>query len=73
MKAKTKDSGYESFKFLKEWHDLMEKENFSDEQYGRVFRAMNNYCYFDIETELPSPEDIIFQMSKPILKREIRL
>ena len=53
---------------FKSWHELMDREKFSDEQYGKVYRAFNNYCYYDIETELPSPEKFIFEMAKTFIK-----
>ena len=35
----------------------------TDEQYGRLSRALNDYCFFGINTELAGVEKIIFTMA----------
>jgi hypothetical protein len=36
----------------------------TDEQYGRISRALNEYCFFGIEPDLSGNEKIIFTMAK---------
>jgi hypothetical protein len=40
-------------------------EELSDEQYGHLSKALNEYCFFGIEPKLSGIEKIIFTMAKP--------
>jgi hypothetical protein len=48
--------------FYVSWHEAMNE--LTDEQYGRVSRALNDYCFFGIEPDLSGNEKIIFTMAK---------
>ena len=58
-----------SLTFFKNWHELITKYQLTDEQYGKLIRAMCKYCFYDEDdTELPLPAAMIFEMSKPNIK-----
>jgi hypothetical protein len=48
--------------FYVSWHEAMDE--LTDEQYGRISRALNEYCFFGIEPDLSGIEKIIFTMAK---------
>jgi len=49
--------------FYHSWHDVMEE--LSDEQYGRLSRALNEYCFYGTMPELTGIEKTIFKMAMP--------
>ena len=55
--------GYNTFYFS--WHEAMEVAELDDEQYGRLSRALNRYCFFGETPELSGAEKIIFTMAAP--------
>ena len=48
--------------FYVSWHEAMSE--LTDEQYGRVSRALNEYCFFGTEPDLSGNEKIVFIMAK---------
>jgi hypothetical protein len=48
--------------FYVSWHEAMTE--LTDEQYGRISRALNEYCFFDIESDLSGIEKVIFTIAK---------
>jgi hypothetical protein len=48
--------------FYVSWHEAMDE--LTDEQYGRISRALNEYCFFGIEPDLSGIEKIVFTMAK---------
>ena len=55
------EAGYNTF--YASWHEAM--SGLTLEQYGRVAKALNDYCFFGEETELTGVEKVIFIMAKP--------
>jgi len=55
--------------FYRDWHELVVKNNLSNEQYGKLVRAMCDYCFYNKDTELDDKEGIIFGMSKPSIRK----
>jgi hypothetical protein len=51
--------------FYVSWHEAMAE--LTDEQYGRISRALNEYCFFGIEPDLSGNEKIIFTMARYII------
>jgi len=51
--------------FYLSWHDVMEEAELTDEQYGRVSRAINRYCFYGETQKLSGTENIIFKMAVP--------
>lgn len=49
--------------FYYSWHDTMAE--LTDEQYGRLSRALNEYCFFGKMPELTGIEKTIFKMAIP--------
>jgi len=49
--------------FYYSWHDVMSE--LTNEQYGRLSRAINDYCFFGIEPKLTGIEKTIFKMAVP--------
>ena len=48
--------------FWVSWHEAM--SGLTDEQYGRVSRALNEYCFYGMEPDLSGIEKIIFTMAR---------
>jgi hypothetical protein len=57
-------------KFYISYHEAM--EDLSDEQYGRVSRAINNYALYGKEPELTGVELIIFKMARPTIDSNVK-
>ena len=57
--------------FYASWHDAMAELN--NEQYGRLSRALNEYCFFGIVPELTGIEKTIFKMAIPNINASNRL
>jgi len=51
--------------FYASWHDTMEEAELTDEQYGRVSRALNRYCFTGEQPRLSGMENVIFKMAVP--------
>jgi len=56
--------------FYRSWHEAMTE--LSDAQYGRIVRALNEYCFFGTVPELEGVEKIIFTMAVPSIDSSIR-
>jgi hypothetical protein len=56
-------------KFYISYHEAM--EDLSDEQYGRVSRAINDYALYGKEAELIGVESIIFKMARPTIDSSV--
>ncbi|MDR3302939.1 MAG: DUF6291 domain-containing protein [Treponema sp.] len=56
-------------KFYNSYHEAM--STLTDEQYGRVSRAINDYVFFAKRPNLEGVENIIFVMAKPMLDASI--
>jgi hypothetical protein len=55
--------------FYASWYEAMKE--LTDEQYGRLSRALNDYCFCGIETDLEGIEKIIFKMALPNINASI--
>ncbi|MCL2008553.1 MAG: DUF6291 domain-containing protein [Treponema sp.] len=52
---------------FKQWHETAEKCGLSDEQYGKIVRALSNYAYYSIKTEFNGIERAMFDLSLPYI------
>jgi hypothetical protein len=64
-----KKHGVISLTFFMDWHELAKKYELSKEQYGAVVYAMCEYCFYDLNTELNHYAGMMFEMSKPYIKK----
>jgi len=51
--------------FYASWHEAMTEAELTDEQYGRMTRAINEYCFTGIIPELTGIEKALFTAFKP--------